>query len=467
MSVSCPRLVIAATAGDSGKTLTAMGLLAAWRAAGLDPAPFKKGPDYIDAAWLGRAAGRPCRNLDTFVQSPARLERSFRRHASPGVSLVEGNRGLLDGADAAGTHSTAALARLLRAPVLLVASAAKVTRTVAAPVLGCLRLEPDLTVAGVVLNRVSSSRHQEQARRAVEELCGVPVLGCLPRLDENLIPGRHLGLLPPEEHPEADATVSRLAALAREHLDLPRILEAARRAPPLPSRPGAAQEDTISPAAVKVRVGVFRDSAFTFYYPENLEALEAAGAELCFISPLEDGALPGVDALYIGGGFPETHAARLAGNQALHAAVRRAAQAGLPIYAECGGLIFLSRSLHVEGREHRMAGVLPVELELCARPQGHGYVQLSVDTENPFFPVGTELRGHEFHYTRLREGAELPPSAFRVLRGSGCGGGRDGLFHRNVIGGYTHLHALGAPQWAPGLVRLAGQARTAAASPRS
>jgi cobyrinic acid a,c-diamide synthase len=458
MSMTCPRLVVAGTAGDSGKTLVSMGLLAAWRAAGLQPAPFKKGPDYIDAAWLTRAAGRPCRNLDTFLQPEQRLLESFRRHASEGVSVVEGNRGLLDGLDAAGTHSTAALARLLGAPVVLVVSAAKVTRTVAAPVLGCLKLEPGLELAGVVLNRISGERHLQQARRAVEELCGVPVLGALPRLSENLLPDRHLGLLPPEEHPGAVEIAEKLAALCCDQMDLSRILELARKAPPLTGR--ALDEDTIPPPPSRTaNVGVFRDSAFTFYYPENLEALEAAGARLCLISALDAQQLPDLDAIYIGGGFPETHACRLAANTALHAAVRAAAEAGVPIYAECGGLIFLSRSVAVDGRDWPMAGVLPVELELCKRPQGHGYVELSVDAENPLFPVGTELRGHEFHYTRLREGAAIPPSAFRVLKGSGCGGGRDGLMHRNVIGSYTHLHALGVPQWAPALIRLAARER--------
>jgi len=470
MSVSCPRLVIAGTAGDSGKTMASMGLLAAWRAAGLRPAAFKKGPDYIDAAWLGRAAERPCRNLDTYLQPSAALLRSFRAHASSGINLIEGNRGLLDGVDAQGTHSTAALARLLQAPVLLVVNAAKVTRTVAAPVLGCLKLEPELEMMGVLLNRVAGGRHLEQTRRAVEELTGVPVLGFLPRLEENLLPDRHLGLLPPEEHAGAASIAGRLGALCREHCDCDRILEAARAAPALEGDgPGTA---TLPPLGSAIRVGVFRDSAFTFYYPENLEALAAAGARLCFLSPLEVQELPELDALYIGGGFPETHAERLSRNQGLQASVREAAARGLPIYAECGGLIFLSRSVAVRGVVHPMADVLPVELELCARPQGHGYVELLVDVENPLFPVGTELRGHEFHYTRIRtsgggdlagapgvEAGLLPPSIFRVLKGSGCGGGRDGLVYRNVVAGYTHLHALGVPQWAPALVRLATRAK--------
>ncbi len=461
-----PRLLVAGNAGDAGKTLVSLALVAAWRAEGLRPAVFKKGPDYIDAAWLTRAAGAPCRNLDSYLQEAPVLLESFRRHASPTLNVVEGNRGLLDGVDLEGTHSSAALARLLAAPAVLVVSASKVTRTLAATVLGCRRLEPELDLAGVILNRVGGARHLALARRAVEELAGVPVLGALPRLEGELLPGRHLGLLPPEEHPEGDALLARLAGLAGQHLDLPRLLALARAAPPLSAQPrpaAAAAAPPSSPAAsaTRCRIGVFRDSAFTFYYPENLEALEHAGAELVFLSPLNASSLPEVDALYVGGGFPETHAARLAQATALHAAVREQVAAGLPVHAECGGLIFAARALHHEGRRWPMAGVLPVELELCARPQGHGYVAARVDRPNPLFAVGEELRGHEFHHARLLGGAPPAevPSCLAMLRGVGCGGGRDGLLAGSLLASFMHLHALGAPSWAPALVERAVQHR--------
>jgi cobyrinic acid a,c-diamide synthase len=448
----CPRLVIAGTAGDSGKTLVAMGLLAAWREQGLHPRAFKKGPDYIDPAWLGFAAGAPCRNLDTYLQPRDRLLAALSEHASSRVNVVEGNRGLLDGVDVAGTHSTAALAALIQAPVVLVVNARKVTRTVAAPVAGCQALAPEVRISGVVLNQVSGSRHERLARRAVEELAGVPVVGALPRLEGDLLPGRHLGLVPPEEHPRAGEIREQLAGLLRTHADLGQMLSLAEAAPPLE---GVSPPQQPRARAVRARVGVFMDSAFTFYYPENLEALEEAGAELVRISGLEAVALPEVDALYLGGGFPETHAARLAARESLHAAVREAVEDGLPIYAECGGLIFLSRSLTCGGQRHSMAGVLPVDLELCARPQGHGYVEVEVDRPNRFFTRGMCFRGHEFHHTRISGDLSGVDTALQVRRGTGCGDGRDGIVYKNVFAGYTHIHALGVPEWASAMVDAA------------
>jgi cobyrinic acid a,c-diamide synthase len=454
LTTPSPRLLVAGTAGDAGKTLVTLSILAALRQQGLSPAAFKKGPDYIDAAWLGWAAGSSCRNLDTYLQPREALLQSFRRHASAGVNVIEGNRGLHDGADAAGTHSSASLARMLEAPVVLVVPCAKVTRTAAAVVLGCQQLDPEVRVAGVVLNRVRGARHERVLRQAVEQVAGVPVVGVLPNLPASteLLPDRHLGLVPPQEREGIEALEQELLRVAREHLDLEQLLALAREAPALAA---AAPENPRQ--ASTTRVGVFQDSAFTFYYPENLEALEQAGAQLVPISGLADSELPAVDALYLGGGFPETHAPQLAANTALHGALREAVEAGMPVYAECGGLIYLSRRLHVDGgASHAMSGVLPLELELHRRPQGHGYVELQVDAENPFFEPGQTLRGHEFHYTALRQCPDgPPPTAFAVTRGTGAIDGRDGIVYKNVVAGYTHLHALGAPSWAPALVDAA------------
>ncbi len=378
---------------------------------------------------------------------------SFCAHASAGVSVVEGNRGLYDGLDVQGTHSTASLARLLRAPVVLVVSAAKVTRTVAAVVLGCRELEQGVDLAGVILNHVAGARHEALTRQAVEQLTGVPVLGALPRLRDQLLPGRHLGLVPPQEHAAAAEAAATLGPLLDRHVDLGRLLQIARGAPPLPASPAAGPAP--AGAGGRARVGVFQDAAFTFYYPENLEALARAGAQLVPVSGLADAGLPeGLGALVIGGGFPETHAARLSANAGMRAALRRAAEAGMPIYAECGGLIYLSRSLRLRGEIYPMAGVLDLELALDERPAGHGYVALEVTGDNPFFPLGLQLRGHEFHYSRVVGGGPLR-TAFSLSRGAGCGEGRDGIVFKNVLAGYTHLHALGAPQWAPAVVAAA------------
>jgi cobyrinic acid a,c-diamide synthase len=457
VSAAPPRLVVAGLGGDSGKTLVSLALLQTARGLGLDVRAFKKGPDYIDAAWLAWAAGTPARNLDTWLMGVPGVQQAFARHATGAdLAVVEGNRGLYDGADAEGTHSTAELAKALDAPVLLVVNATKVTRTVAACVLGCQAFDPDVRIAGVVLNQVSGARHERIIRDAVESRCQVPVVGVVPRLPgEVLLHSRHLGLVPPPEFRDLAELGPRLVERVGARLDVPAILDLARRAPAA----GWIVDHVATPGdGGGLRIGYLRDSAFTFYYPENLECLEAAGATLVPISSLTaHGLPPGLHALYIGGGFPETHAAAIAANRTFLDDLRRRAQAGLPIYAECGGLMLLAQSLRQGDRVSPMAGVLPCEIELCAGPQGHGYAELVVDTPNPFFPVGLVLRGHEFHYSRTVPAAAIPRTACVVRRGSGSAVGRDALIAHQVWAAYTHLHATSTPEWARGLL---GAART-------
>jgi cobyrinic acid a,c-diamide synthase len=447
-----PRIVVAGLSGDAGKTLVAVGLARALARGGRRVAPFKHGPDFIDAAWLGAAAGEPGRNLDTYLMPAASIAGALQRAAlHADLALVEGKRGLFDGVDARGSHSTAQLAKLVGAPVVLVVNAAKATRTVSALVLGCRALDPELALAGVILNRVGTRRQEALIRRALADDTGVAVLGAVPRLEGCLLPSRHLGLVCAAERPERDEAIEALAGAVTDHVDVPRVAAIAAGAPGL--RPAAGREPPRG-RGERVRVGVLRDAAFSFYYPENLEALEAAGAELVFVSPLADRDLPRVDALYAGGGFPEEHAAALAANEPLRAALRAALAGGLPAWAECGGLMYLARALVRDGREYPMVGALPVVVEHTGRPQGHGYMAATVDGWNPFFPVGTRLLGHEFHHSRVISGAGAP-TALGVERGAGLGGGRDGLVVGGVVATYMHLHALGTPAWAEGVVRAA------------
>jgi cobyrinic acid a,c-diamide synthase len=452
MGPGLPRIVVAGLAGDAGKTVVAVGLARALTRRGWRIAPFKNGPDFIDAAWLGVAARTAGRNLDTYLMPPAVVRASLRRAArSADLAIVEGKRGLFDGVDVAGTHSTAELAKLVGAPVVLVVDATKVTRTAAALVLGCTVLDPDLPIAGVVLNRVGTARQEDLLRRAITTEAGVPVLGAVPRLDGAHLPSRHLGLVCPAEHGSRESAVDALADAIAGHVDLEAICAMAREAAPMMGPDPAEPPDA---GARRVRVGVLRDAAFSFYYPENLEALEAAGADLVFISPLADRELPAVEALYAGGGFPEEHAAALARNEPLRDALASAIGAGLPVWAECGGLMYLAQGLIRHGRVHPMVGALPTVVEHMPRPQGHGYVAATVDRANPFFAVGTRLVGHEFHHSRaiLAPGAE---TALAVERGAGVGRGRDGLAVGNVVATYAHLHALGTPAWARALVHAA------------
>jgi len=454
MATPVPRLIVAGLSGDSGKTVVSLSLLAALRKRGLTVSVFKKGPDYIDAAWLTRVAGSECCNLDTYLVEPDSVYRSFTtRAAGSDIGLIEGNRGLFDGLDASGTHSTAALSRLLRAPVVLVVNTVKATRTVAALVAGCMSFESDVRIGGIILNKVAGDRHERIIRDSIARVGDVPVLGALPRLgdDATLIPGRHLGLVPPDEFGSGSELQSRLLSLALEYLDVEGLLDLARSAPPLEVPRVASPE----PVTGRARIGYFHDSVFTFYYPENLEALRTCGAELVPVSSVSAASLPAIDALYIGGGFPETHAEQLAANHTLARAVRTAAEEGLPIYAECGGLIYLSRSLTWEGRRFKMAGVFPHDLVVHARPVGHGYVRVQTDADNPFFDVDQFIRGHEFHYSALVTDLRPGETCFRMLRGTGLGDGRDGLVFKNTLACYTHIHAHGVTNWASSLVARA------------
>ena len=450
-----PRLMIAGLSGDAGKTIVTLALLLSLRRTGLHVRAFKKGPDYIDPAWLGWAAGHQARNLDTYLMGAATTAAAFARNAlTDGINVIEGNRGIFDGFDTAGTHSSAELAKLLGAPVVLVLNATKTTRTAAAVVLGCQKFDPALHLAGVVLNRVNGKRHERILRECIEQSCGIPVVGAVPKVAvEDLVPARHLGLVTPEEHGPTATLETVLLQQVAPTLDLAQLIEIARTASPVAQ---VEPRPVKYPDASGLKIGVLKDAAFSFYYAENLEALEQAGAQLAPICALAAEELPAdLDALYIGGGFPETHADRLAANRSFLGSLRAAAERGLPIYAECGGLMLLSRAIAWRGGKYEMAGVLPFEVEVCVTAQGHGYAELLVDAPNPFFDVGTTLHGHEFHYSRVLLQQEPATTACAVVRGSGCWPGRDAVLVHNVWASYTHLHALATPNWASGLLSAA------------
>ncbi len=452
-----PRVVIAGLSGDGGKTLVSLGLVGAFRKAGLRVGGFKKGPDFIDAAWLARASGQVARNLDTFLMPKEAVVESVAGSAGKcDIAVIEGNRGLFDGFDFKGSHSTAELAKLISSPVVLVVDTTKVTRTVAALVMGCIALDPELPLAGLVLNRVGTVRQENLIRRAIKEEVGLPVLGAVPRLEDQHLPSRHLGLVTSVEHPEADAVLEKVAEVVRCNVDVDALIELARRAPKLE----AADKQRSTPRVEnRVRIGVLRDRAFSFYYPENLEALEAAGGDIVEISPLQDDHVPEIDALYAGGGFPEVYAKDLSANVAFREALARLIREGLPVWAECGGLMYLSEKL-VMGREsYPMVGVLPVVVEQTKKPQGHGYVQAQVDRKNPFLATSTQLVGHEFHYSRLINGNQPLRTALKLNRGVGVGQGRDGIQKSNVLASYTHIHALGVPGWGEGVVQASSSGR--------
>ncbi len=447
-------IVVAGLGGGSGKSVVAVGLVAHYARQGKNVLPFKKGPDYIDAGWLSLASGRSCFNLDPYLMDRQSLVHSFQGRAAEGeIIIVEGNRGLYDGVDAHGGYSTAELAKLLKIPVLLVVDCTKTTRTVAALVLGCKHLDPEVEICGVVLNRIGSDRHEKIVREAVETYAGVPVLGAYRRSKKDIFPMRHLGVTPFQEYDDADQAISDLALGAEKSLDIAAIEKHMVALDFTASKGGAS---TI-PDGDRVKIGVLRDAAFQFYYPENLRALVSEGAEVVEINSLTADSLPeDISALYIGGGFPETSARILAANNSFRRSVKNAAEAGLPIYAECGGLIYLGEKITLAGEDFPLVGVFPVHFTLEQRPQAHGYTILKALKNNPFYKENSLIKGHEFRYSRVAHwSGNREELSLEMERGVGFVEGRDGLVYKNVLALYTHIHTVGTPAWAPALLAKA------------
>ncbi len=450
--LSCPRILVAGLGGGSGKTIVSLGLARAYCGQGISVQTFKKGPDYIDAKWLALASNSITINLDPFLLPADVLHNLFWTKArGSDLALIEGNRGLYDGKDVVGSCSSAELAKVLRCPVVVVADCTKVTRTMAAIIMGLCAFDPEVDIRGVILNRTAGCRHQDILRQSIEKYTDVRVLGILPKLAVNPIPERHMGLISDAEF-LADP-IRDIASFVREHTDLEACLRIAQSAPSL-----TGHLSPVYPApesGERVRVGVARDAALWFYYQENLDALQHAGAELVEFSLLDDREVPEVDALYMGGGFPETLAQGLSSNAGMRQSIREHVRCGLPVYAECGGLMYLSQELQYDGSAYAMAGVFPLTTKVFKKPQGHGYICSRVQSANPFYPVGFVLTGHEFHYSHCTDADRVSSFVFSLDRGQGMKKGWDGVLVRNCLAGYTHIHALGIPVWATNFVSAA------------
>jgi len=448
------RVLISALHKSSGKTTLSIGLSAALNARDVAVQPFKKGPDYIDPMWLSRAAGRPCVNLDFHTQNAEQILQTFAsRAASAELSIVEGNKGLFDGVDVEGSDSNAAMASLLKAPVVLVVDTRGMTRGVAPVIQGYQNFEDGVNISGIILNHVGGPRHESKLRAALERYTGVPVLGALGRYPELEISERHLGLMPANEASHVEDILANTGRVIAENVDLDAFRACAETAPAL-DVPAAS---TISKPEQPVRIGVARDSAFGFYYPDDLEALENAGAELVPINTMRDLDLPDIDGLFIGGGFPETHAAVVSANVALRDKIKAAIENGLPAYAECGGLMYLSRSLSWDGVTHEMVGVVPGDAVMHRKPVGRGYVKLEETGDSPWGIIGdgkTPLPVHEFHYASLDDIPKGLTYAFKVRRGYGIDGENDGVVINNLIAGFSHHRAVGLNRWAERFVEF-------------
>jgi cobyrinic acid a,c-diamide synthase len=451
-----PRLIIAALRGSSAKTLVSLGIIVALRKKGYRIVPFKKGPDYIVAAWLGKAAGGICRHLDLYLMHEKGVQNLFYSHLhKDAIAVVEGNRGLFDGVDMHGTYSTARIARLLEIPVILIVDCSKVTNTVVPLIIGCQVFDSNVPLRGVILNHVAGKRHGTIIRNSVEYHTDLPVLGLLPELDIQL-PERHLGLTTVNETGDFEQKLDVLGDIAEKYLNLTGVLRIAKNASPLPRIAKAETMKATANHTHTVLVGIIRDPAFQFYYPENLEALQREGATIIEFDSMRDKKIKPVDLLYIAGGFPEVHAGELSKNTHFYASIKAYAEKGMPVYGECGAVIYLGSRVNFEGKKYDMCGIFPLEFEFTRKPAGHGYTEVIVDRENPFFPTGETLRGHEFHYSLPGNwNSALYNTAFSVRKGFGMGGSRDGLFTKNVFATYTHIHAAGCENWAKWLIAAA------------
>ncbi len=440
------RLFISAAHKSSGKTTVCIGLCAALRARGEVVQPFKKGPDYIDPLWLALAAGRPCYNLDAYLMGAeeirAQVARSMRGAT---LGLIEGNKGLYDGLDLEGSNSNAAMAALLGTPVVLVIDARGMTRGIAPLILGYQAFDRNIRIAGVILNQLGGPRHEAKLRAVIQHYTGVPVLGAVQHDERMTIAERHLGLVPSNEAEAARGRIDEIAAHIAAQVDLEQLLAIARQAAPLPGGEPAADAAGGAP----VRIGIARDAAFGFYYPGDLDSLRAAGAELVDFSALHDSHLPQVDGVFIGGGFPETHMDALAANASLRRELRDAIEAGLPAYAECGGLMYLARGIEWNGRRAGMVGVIPADIVMHSRPVGRGYVHLRETGRGPWpRPQAPLIHAHEFHYSSVENLAPGVEFAYEVERGYGIDGRHDGIVHKNLLASYAHLRDVANNRWA-------------------
>ncbi|MHB8471919.1 MAG: cobyrinate a,c-diamide synthase [Gammaproteobacteria bacterium] len=468
-------LFISAAHKSSGKTTITLGLCAALTQRGQRVQPFKKGPDYIDPLWLTQAAGRSCGNLDFYTMTTAEISAVFaRRMRGADIGIIEGNKGLYDGLDLDGSNSNAALAKLLQAPVVLVIDARGMTRGIAPLILGYQHFDPAVRIAGVILNQLGGSRHESKLRAVIEHYTDVTVLGAVHRDPQLEIVERHLGLMPSNETPEAAQRIGRIAAAVASQVDLDALQAIAASAPTpavpaalAPSHEPAAEGRTALPSpahgrrwpegpdegeGTRIRLGIARDAAFGFYYPDDLDALRAGGAELVPIDTLRDTRLPTIDGLFIGGGFPETQMQLLSANATLRGEIRAAIEAGLPVYAECGGLMYLARSLRWGERQYPMVGVIPGDVVMHERPQGRGYIRLretgaGLWPAEPAAPTPLEFNAHEFHYSSLENLPADTRYAYQVLRGNGVDGQHDGIVYKNLLACYGHLRDAANHHW--------------------
>ncbi len=441
MRADCPRILIAGDRSSSGKTTIVAGLLSALCGKGQKVQPFKVAMDYIDPSYHTWITGRSCRNLDGYLMTQAAVMEIYNHAAeSADIAVIEGVRGLYEGYDG-DLGSTAQIAKMLHVPVIFVVDARSITRSAAAIVKGYMDFDPQVQFKGVILNKVGSERHAQKAIKEIERYAGVEVVGVIRRNEEMHLAMRHLGLVPVLEgktrHEGFPERVDKIRQIVEEGLNLDRIQEIAKEAQPLPE----VETDLYRQNALGqgLRIGVARDEAFNFYYRDNLELMELAGAKVVPFSPVHDSALPDVDGIYIGGGYPELYARELSENAGMRRALERAHERDLPIFAECGGLMYLGREIEWDGEKREMVGLVPGKTRR-GKVRVVSYVHGAFARDCALGKAGEAIMGHEFHHSEMLMDENVK-YAIRLERGTGIKDGWDGMCEGNLVASYTHIHS--------------------------
>jgi cobyrinic acid a,c-diamide synthase len=451
-------IYISAAKRNSGKTTISIALSRMLKNKGLSVQPFKKGPDFIDPMWLNIASGERTYNLDFYFMPKNKIKEHFIKHSlNSDISIVEGNHGLHDSFDVFGRSSNAAMAKLLGLPVILLIDVGELNRGVVPLILGFQQFDKDVNIKGIILNKVHSKRHEKNLLRAIKYYTDLKVVGNIPNNSEFSVKQRHLGLPSTLSAEEVDKLIEEMSRKISEYIDLgsiAKISKSANKSYPLIKniQPPLIISDKKRKVRNTLKIGLAFDNAFNFYYNENIEALENLGCEIIKFSPMSDTHLPPVDALYIGGGFPEIFSAGLEANSAVRKEIKQKIEDGLPVYAECGGLMYMCKSISYENNFHEMVGAIDADVKLTKKPKGHGYTKLTPyfygkAGEGLWFNKIKIIKGHEFHHSFLEMQSDAYKFIFRMAKGYGVDGVSDGITHKNLLAGYTHIYSPSSPGW--------------------
>jgi cobyrinic acid a,c-diamide synthase len=428
-----PRIVVAGATSGVGKTSIACSIIRGMKERGYSVQPFKVGPDYIDPTYLSAVSGNSARNLDSWIMGQKAVAESFVKNSTSDISLIEGVMGFYDGfSGASNASSTHHIATILEAPVILVLDASKTARSIAATALGFTKFHKNSRIAGFILNRLGSKKHEQMCRAALDPL-KIPILGCIPKNPEISLESRHLGLVPVVERTDVKQQIKKITKTMSSYLDVDKIISIAKKTSPLPQK-GKKPSET-----PKVTIGIALDRSFNFYYYDNFDALRRQGARLEFFSPISDSSPPECSGLYIGGGFPEVLGQPLAKNQSMKKSVKKLAEQNMPIYGECGGLMYLTKSIEYANKKHSMVGLFDAQTSM-EKKMTLNYTKGMVTSDCPVAKKATKLFGHEFHYSELNSVARDSRFTYQLSVGIGIKNKKDGLVEYNTLASYMHLY---------------------------